>query len=657
MRSTIIIAVTFAAAPITATAADFDAAAAFGARPSVSDFALSPDGKTIAYVAPTAGQGSILYTLPLEKDAKSRRALVMDGAPTRLSNCNWVSNDRLACYVYGVVKSPDVVMPLPFNRMLAVNADGSSVKALSTSANSNSRGYLLSGGEVIDWLPDEDGAVLMSREYLDDSHIGTQIAGTKPGLGVEHVDTRTLKVKPLELPKEGATEYLSDGRGNVRIVGFRGPRGATGQDTGMYVYQYRLPNSTDWRKLCSYNSVDHSGFLPYDVDHDKNVAYGIQKKDGRLAIYAVKLDESLQEELIYASPEVDVARLIHIGRRQRVVGVAYATDVMKAVYFDEGLQKLTASLSKALPNHPGVRIADSSVDEAKLLVFASRDNDPGSYYLFDKATHELRPLFSVREELDGVKLAEVASITFTATDGTQVPGYITYPPGKEKEKGLPAIVMPHGGPSARDVWGFDWLAQFYANRGFVVLQPNFRGSTGFGDAWYQNNGFRSWPSAIGDVLDAGRWLVAQGIADPSKLAIVGWSYGGYAALQSAVTDSSVFKAVVAIAPVTDLNDLKEESRGWSNSDLAAQFVGDGVREGSPAQNAARIKVPVLLFHGRMDRNVAIGESRHMDRSLAAANVPHELVTWDDLDHQLDDSKARAEMLRKSEAFLRKNLNL
>jgi dipeptidyl aminopeptidase/acylaminoacyl peptidase len=304
-----------------------------------------------------------------------------------------------------------------------------------------------------------------------------------------------------------------------------------------------------------------------------------------------------------------------------------------------------------------VWVSGSSVDEKKLLIWASRDNNPGGFYLYDKTSHELRPLFLSREELDGVKLAEVTPMSFPAADGTKVPGYITYPPGKEGDKGLPAIVMPHGGPDDRDVWGFDWYAQFYANRGFVVLQPNFRGSSGYGDTWYVKNGFHSWPIAIGDVLDAGRWLVSQGIADPSKLAIVGWSYGGYAALQSAVTDSSVFKAVVATAPVTDLNDLKEEFRGWTDFALVANQVGDAARAASPAQNADRIKVPVLLFHGQMDHNVAINESRHMDKSLTAAKVPHELVTFDDLDHQLDDSKARAEMLRKSEAFLRKTLNL
>jgi dipeptidyl aminopeptidase/acylaminoacyl peptidase len=219
--------------------------------------------------------------------------------------------------------------------------------------------------------------------------------------------------------------------------------------------------------------------------------------------------------------------------------------------------------------------------------------------------------------------------------------------------------MPHGGPSARDYWGFDWLSQFYASRGYAVLQPNFRGSTGYGDEFFKQNGFRSWPTAIGDVLDAGKWLVAQGIASADKLAVVGWSYGGYAALQSAVVDPGLFKAVIAVAPVTDLPELKEEHRQWSDFLVVSRQIGEGphVREGSPALNAAKIKVPVLLFHGELDRNVLIRQSREMNDHLASAGVPHELVTWPDLDHQLEDSAVRAEMLRKSDAFLRKTMGL
>jgi len=160
-------------------------------------------------------------------------------------------------------------------------------------------------------------------------------------------------------------------------------------------------------------------------------------------------------------------------------------------------------------------------------------------------------------------------------------------------------------------------------------------------------------------LDAGRWLAHEGIADSNKLAIVGWSYGGYAALQSQVMDSSVFKAVVAIAPVTDLQALKEERYHWSNYNLASEYIGDGkqMHEGSPIEHVDKIKVPVLLFHGDFDRNVNVNQSKRMAARLTAAGGKCEFVEYPDLDHQLEDSAARADMLRKSDEFLRKALGM
>jgi dipeptidyl aminopeptidase/acylaminoacyl peptidase len=219
-------------------------------------------------------------------------------------------------------------------------------------------------------------------------------------------------------------------------------------------------------------------------------------------------------------------------------------------------------------------------------------------------------------------------------------------------------VMPHGGPSARDVWGFDWLAQYYAGRGYAVLQPNFRGSAGYGSQWFQTNGFQSWRTAIGDVNDAGRWLIGEGIADPAKLAIVGWSYGGYAALQSAIVDPTLFRAIVAIAPVTDLGDARDEWRGYYSANTR-DFFGSGphIAQGSPARHAEIIRAPVLLFHGTLDVNVRIHQSRLMRDRLRAAGRTVDLVEFPGLDHRLEDSAARAQLLRRSDAFLRQTLGI
>jgi dipeptidyl aminopeptidase/acylaminoacyl peptidase len=662
LRATVACGLLLASYPLLSAADSFDAAKAFGARPSVENLSLSPDGMSVAFVAPAKGQGSVVYVQSLVKGAArtSKAVLSANGKPERIAGCDWVSNQRLVCTAYSVVYGGSAMEPLPVSRLIAVNTDGSKLQLLSTRDNYYTRGMQLGGGDVIDWLPDEDSAVLMTRVYLPDDHTGSHIGSTKRGIAVDRLDTRTMATQTVEQPREDAVGYISDGRGTVRIVGVKSRRGALGDfDSGNIAYYYRKTDSRDWLPMGDIVGEGHNGFEPLEVDHDANLAYGYKKLDGRRALYTVALDGSLKEELLFARPDVDVGRLIHIGRRHRIVAVTYSDDLTRYHFLDPDFEKLLVTLAKALPEHPQLSIVDSSMDENRLLIEAGSDHDPGVYYIFDKKQRQLETFFVVKGELEGVKLASVKPIHYKAADGTMIPGYLTLPPGIDTPKDLPAIVMPHGGPDSRDYWGFDWLAQFYASRGYVVLQPNFRGSTGYGDDFFKQNGFRSWPTAIGDVLDAGRWLVAQGMANPNKLAVVGWSYGGYAALQSAVVDPTVFKAVIAVAPVTDLPELKEDHRHWSDFLIIDRQIGEGplVREGSPALNAAKIKVPVLLFHGEMDSNVLIRQSREMNDRLAGAGVPHELVTWPDLDHQLNDSVVRAEMLRKSDAFLRKTMGL
>jgi len=636
----------------------FDAAAAFGARQTITDVSLSPDGSRAAYVTPTTGQGSAIYTIGFAKGDVPTLVVAANGKPDRLGGCSWVSNDRLVCSAYGVI-TDSTLEPVEYSREFAINADGSNFKLLSRRDSPYAHAMQLWGGQVLDLLADEDGAVLMGREYVRDDHTGTRIGSSTEGLGVDWVDTRTLAVKHVEPAHLNAVNYISDGHGNIRIMGLQSSRGTVGfYSSNIVDYMYRAKDSKDWQKLSTFDWEDHSGFRPVAVDHDLNVAYGYKKLDGRMALYSVALDGSLEEKVVFARPDVDVAGLLRIGRRQRVVGVNFTTDYAQSVFFDPQIGELAESLAKALPDHPLLRVTDSDLEENKLLIHAGSDRDPGVYYLFDRKLRQLQTFLVVSDQLEGVKLATVKPISYPAADGTMIPGYLTLPPGRESAKGLPAIVMPHGGPSSRDVWRFDWLAQFYASCGYAVLQPNFRGSIGYGDAWLEKNGFQSWRTAIGDVVDAGRWLVSQNIADPSKLAIVGWSYGGYAALQSAVVAPDLFKAVVAIAPVTDFAALKESRRDWSDFKVVSREIGDGphIHEGSPADNADKIKAPVLMFQGVLDRNVPIQQSREMDARLSKAGVPHELVTFENLDHYLEDSAVRTEMLRKSDAFLRKTFD-
>jgi len=645
--------------PLSAAAPPANPDVSFGARESVQQISLSPSGNKLAYIAPGPGPATIVYTVDVKNGGMPVKAATASGDPERLTSCTWVSEERLVCTLYGVVKEGEGAI-LPFSRIVAVDADGANVKLLSLRERSDAAYVNYGGGDVIDWLPAEDGAVLMGRYYVPEerSGQGTRLEDKREGYAVDRVDTRTLASKSLESPKKQAAEYISDGRGNIRIMGINDVAGATGYDSGKTRYFYRTKTDREWKLIGVYDGNAETGFNPYAVDADLDIAYGFKKRDGRWALHSYALDGSGREALIYAHPQVDVDGLIRIGRTRRVVGASFATDKRGAVYFDKKLEALAASLSKALPGLPLVQFTDSSLDGNKLLIWAGSDTDPGRYYIFDKAAQKLDEIMLSRPQLEGATLAQVKPITFKAADGTGIPAYLTLPAGSDG-KNLPAIVMPHGGPGSRDEWGFDWLSQYYASRGYAVLQPNFRGSAGYGDAWFQNNGFQSWRTAIGDVNDGGRWLVSQGIGDPAKLAIVGWSYGGYAALQSAVLDPDLFKAIVAVAPVTDLAMLSSRSRRFSNYRIVRDFIGSGphVREGSPAQNASRIKAPVLMFHGTLDTNVDIAHSRLMAEKLGGAGKTKELVVYPKLDHYLDDAAARTDMLRKSDAFLRASMGM
>lgn len=630
-----------------------DTAAMFGAREDVQQISLSPSGTKIAFVAPGSGAATILYVSDAADGSAPKAVLTGNAQPNRIRSCFWVSDSRLVCYLQMVFRQAGEL--LEASRIVAIDSDGQNLKLLSNRSRAQDAYVSLRGGQVIDWLPGETGAVLMNRDYVPQETSATHMIDAREGFGVDRLDTASLTVKIVEQPRRDAVEYISDGRGKVRIMGTR-QKTSDGYDRGDIVYFYRTKDSNGWKPLDGLASGKY--FNPYAVDPDLDLAYGFEKKDGRQALYSVALDGSKRETLILERPDVDVDNLIYMGRRHRVIGATYVTDKRQTVYFDRGLQALAASLSKALPGLPLIQFVDSSVDESKLLLWAGSDTDPGRYYIFDKGTHQLHELMLSRPDLEGVRLAEQKPVTYKASDGTVVPAYLTLPPGSSG-RNLPTIVMAHGGPSSRDEWGFDWLPQYFAARGYAVLQPEFRGSAGYGDAFFVQNGFKSWRTAIGDVADAGRWLVAQGIADPNKLAIFGWSYGGYASLQANVLDPKLFKAAVAVAPVTDLAQLAEERRGWADYQLTVDMIGTGphVREGSPAFNADKIAAPVLLFHGDLDINVGVGESRAMDSKLRSAGRQSQLVVYPGLDHQLDDASVRADLLRKTDAFLRAALKI
>ncbi|HEX8258327.1 MAG TPA: S9 family peptidase [Allosphingosinicella sp.] len=654
LKKLIIPAVAGAAALHSGAAAQQAAPSAtmFGAREAVESIDISPDGTKLVYLAPAAGASSVALVGDLA-GGKPAVVATSSGKPDRLSWCRFVSNSRIICRAYALIDNKGVL--IPFGRLFSMDANGGDMKELGQSLSYFDSRIRQFDGSILDWMPEDNNAVLMARDYIpEEGRIGTRLVRQKDGLGVDRIDVRTLKATPVEPVSRTASDFMTDGRGKVRIREIQNRRaGASDQLMAQTIsFSYRRTGRSDWEDFSTYNMMNREGTYPVAIDASLNAAYALRKLNGRFALYRVKLDGSMATELVYANPRVDVDNVVRIGRGGRVIGVTFAEEARSTVYFDPEYAKLAKSLSKAIPNLPLVRFAGSSNDNNKLLIFAGSDSDPGRYYVYDKKARALNEVMLARPQLENMKLATMKPVTYAAADGVQIPAYLSVPPGKDP-KNLPAIVLPHGGPTARDEWGFDWLTQFLVAQGYAVLQPNYRGSAGYGDEWMKQNGFKGWRTSVGDVTAAAKWMVGQGIADPKRLAIVGWSYGGYAALQSAVTEPQLFKAVVAVAPVTDLAMLKLKARGFTNSELVEEFVGSGphVREGSPLQNAERISAPVLMFHGERDINVDVDQARAMDRALRGRNARSELVVFPGLEHSLEDSAARATMLQRIAGFL------
>jgi dipeptidyl aminopeptidase/acylaminoacyl peptidase len=622
-------------------------AIAFGAREGVANMDLSPDGSRAVFTGPGPGRTTIIYVADIVAGTTTP-ILSSKSDPETLRWCAFVSNDRLACRFTAIIKSGDGLIPA--SRMISLDTTGKNIKELGQKASSFDWGYRQHDGSIIDWLPGDDNSVLMTRVYIPeggrtgDSHISR----TKQGLGVVKIDVASLKTANVEPPRNSVATYMSDGRGVVRLIGIAELSGET-RLTGRVRYDYRDLDSRGWRDLVRYQDDE---FFPLAIDATINSLYALRKREGRYALTRILLDGSMSETLVADNPRVDIDNVVRIGNGQKVIGYTYADERRHIVYFDPEYKALANSLKKVLPNLPLVDFVNASQDGNKVLLFAGSDSDAGHYYLFDKTKKSLGEVMPVRSGLAGRSLASVKSITYKAADGTMVPAYLTLPVGKAP-RGLPAVVMPHGGPSARDEWGFDWIAQFLAARGYAVIQPNYRGSAGFGDLWLAKNGFIGWRTSIGDVSAAARYLANEGIADPKRMAIVGWSYGGYAALQSAATEPSLYKAVVAIAPVTDLAMLKADYADYTNSKVVEEFVGSGahISEGSPLRHASAISAPVLIAHGDLDVNVGIEQSQKMDSALRSSGKSSELLLFKGLDHQLDDSEARVLILAKMGALL------
>ena len=301
----------------------------------------------------------------------------------------------------------------------------------------------------------------------------------------------------------------------------------------------------------------------------------------------------------------------------KTLAVVYATDGFSRHFLDEEAKREYAALEQAIGGW--VTIEDQSLDRRLVIVSASSDTQPTSHHLYDRSKREAHALFSEHPELSAARLSAWQTLRYPARDGAEIPAYLTLPPGAERH--LPVIVLVHGGPHERVVRAWDPEVQFLASRGFVVFQPNFRGSDGYGQA-FREAGYRQWGLAMqDDVTDGVRWLIGQGIADPQRIGIYGASYGGYAALMGLVKTPELFRAGASYAGIASIPLMLADDEWYLFDEYNKPTVGGGwddrerLAETSPLENVGRIRAPVLLGHGENDPRVHVKQSQKMAEAL------------------------------------------
>lgn len=474
----------------------------------IKDAAISPDGRYLSAIVVMSGRHLVMVT---DRTGKVAPKAVMSGDSDKRTNptwCGWANNTRLLCGYRGVGLLLNRY--IAFSRLVAVDADGTNPKLL---RQTNNRGSTLAEyidpqfqDQIIDWTPDDPDTVLMLEDDDLDGFPGVVALDVYSGMRRQFV---ARQHKPI-------FRFITDGYGNLRL-------GWGLKDTEFFYYAL-LEGESEWRQLSKIEAFsrqqNEDTFDPVAVISGTNFAYAMKNNGDRRALWQIDLQDKREPEVLFELPTVDVGKPLFSPTR-KLLGVAYTTDRLAVYYTDPKRRAYVAALNKVLP-HTINTLVDVTHDERYFIVKATSDVVPPEYYVLDTTDNKLvlQKIGSSYPGLKSQQLAPMRTINYPVKDGTIIPGYLTVPLGSIGEN-LPLVVMPHGGPITRDTWGFDPRVQFLASRGYAVLQMNFRGSSGYGSEWYWA-AHQDWGGlTYSDITDGTRWAIAQGIADPKRICIVG----------------------------------------------------------------------------------------------------------------------------------------
>jgi len=612
---------------------------AYGELPSLEHFAVSPNGKNLAYATFVNGKRTVLIN---SIDAGT----VVGGfeIDQKLRDISWADDDH-------------VLVTVSVTRTV-VGATGARAERWMTQS------YSLASKSAVVLLAHGDNQMNIVADLPEPRMMeGHSVAYVEGFTFINHSSVEALFV-----------EDLQSGRLN-HIVEIGSPKYWTDwiiDETGAIVARTTYDDESGRWVLQVKHGAGYTDAFETRAPIDRPWVLGVTP-DGKSVIIVVSGDDgislkqfSLADNSPQAAPslpEEDISA-IEDPATHRLIGVVADGISTQYKFFDPADQSAWNGLIRAFPNE-NVELVSWSQDRKVVVVRVDGKHDGASYFLVDLNTHKASFLGAVYAGIDVPDLAEKTLISYTAGDGTKIPAFLTLPNGRAP-KSLPLIVVPHGGPAAHDDARFDWLSQSLAAQGYAVLQPEFRGSDGMGWA-FLSQGFGQWGRKMQtDLSDGVRYLASQGTIDPKRVCIVGASYGGYAALAGATLDRGVYRCAVSDSGVSDPHDFLQWRRDrirdsdssilryWTRFMGAEDMNDPGLAEISPLHHAADATIPILLIHGKDDTVVPIDQSEEMETALKAAGKPVTLVKLEREDHWLSTSETRLQMLQATVAFLQAN---
>ncbi|GAA0368380.1 S9 family peptidase [Bowmanella denitrificans] len=608
---------------------------AFGSLPVISNVKLAPDGKHVTMLRNMQGN-TVLLSLNV-KTMDSNVLATTDNQKFKISWYEWANNDVLLIGARFPAKRHGV--STTETRLLKVNIkQGSSLEpAFKT------RGAYASDDHQSQF---QDNVISLLPQ--DNEHFLLAVDADLPNQpNVYKLSLNNNKREKLQHARENIRGWYADRQGRVRI--------GLGLDEARVFYIHRNLQTGDWQTLWEYQLFDAPDIDILGFDKNPDILYIRAIHQDRYAIFKVNLrSESLEKELVYADHRYDIeGRLIYSRKSGEVVGVTHGEADNGRVYWDQSYKNFQRALDKVLPNAANI-IISMSEDERKYVLLSFQDNKPGIFYLGDRDQGSLDVLSSQYPLLKADNLAGKRKVQYIARDGLKIEAYLTEPHYRAPDQLIPAVILPHGGPMARDYGGFDWLTEFLVNRGYLVLQPNFRGSSGYGFDFEQAS-VKGWGKEMQhDLQDAAAWLISEKLAAPERVCLVGASYGGYAALMGLATQGDTFKCAASINGVTDLTMILSDSRRYTNREVVKKQFGDDrsqLKEVSPLHLADKISAPVLLIHGEEDRVVPVKHSREMAEELQDLDKNVRYVELPKGNHYLEIEANRLTTLRELETFL------